>query len=421
MKHKNSIIFFIFTIIISFTIISLSILCIKQTYREKELEYSIAQSEYVNLFYLYGVPNHKSIKNLYTEENLLNKLERFNKELNNLENGEFIEIKDTFIQLKGLFNYDYNYIYGYDSTSDNKEFTQEYINQQLIVNGNRDFYSNVKSIRIGEKAYNKLISSTSITEGRYFNSDDFIINNTPLKLNVILGYKYNSIFNLNDEFTALYMGEEINFKVIGFLKEGTTINIDPKTKANLDYYIIFPSFNLNLPLFINNQELNEFAISHYLEKNYGNIIPNNRTDIRAIINTINNLINSIDLDYKCFPNSSASVDFDVFSDLFSNPQIVILFLIVTVILTLFMSFIERKYYKSIHSQRKKTIYFNIFIIFIIGYISAAIIYYLFNKNNVSIYMFIDALKITFLIITIIFLNITFILKYILNKLLEKQI
>ncbi|MBR6836362.1 MAG: hypothetical protein IKM72_10240 [Oscillospiraceae bacterium] len=121
-----------------------------------------------------------------------------------------------------------------------------------ITNNQGDTYtiSSVKAIFLDDNTFE--LFNINLLNGRKFEDEEYEIsdedNNT---LPVILGYDYNSIYNIGDYIEAdtfTFNGQGI-FLVVGILAKDTIINLESDNKLNLNRYMILPaksSKNINL-------------------------------------------------------------------------------------------------------------------------------------------------------------------------------
>ena len=77
--------------------------------------------------------------------------------------------------------------------------------------------------------------------GRLLNGKDYQLAGETVP--VLLGYEYRNLFQLGDQFSAVYLYNVYTFEVVGFLEKGAKI-YNPAHMIYLDKYIIMPSFNV---------------------------------------------------------------------------------------------------------------------------------------------------------------------------------
>ena len=202
---------------------------------------------------LYDIDNNQTISSLFKEEDSLERLKEMNADLNKYFG--YIEVYQQFLEVYDFYDKDPKFSYGYESG-------YYIINEEI----NNHYVTAIKTVQINEEAINQCRLSQAIDSGRIFIAEDFRYHET---VPVLLGIEYKGIYNINDKFTANYLGHDFNFKVIGFLKQDTTIDIYNTDAKNIDRSIVMPFFSCkSMP---NNSSNTEFQKKYYGQKNCGYI------------------------------------------------------------------------------------------------------------------------------------------------------
>lgn len=100
----------------------------------------------------------------------------------------------------------------------------------------------LKTVLLDENSYTYF--DEHISEGRNFQSSDFILENSTDSISVILGDKYKDIYKIGDTFSLQLIAKIMNFKVIGFYKQNSNFSTDVGALNNIvfDDKIIIPYF-----------------------------------------------------------------------------------------------------------------------------------------------------------------------------------
>ena len=185
--------------------------------------------------------NNYSIWDFLKEDNALNIMNDTYQSITSDNTLDYYEYSDQTLEFIGEYTGDLSLVDGYD---------ESFINQPI------DNYTltPLKSLQLSEKMMKKFNLDDMISSGRFFTSDEFVLVKD-LSIPVLVGEKYKGLFNLNDTFNAHYLSDgNVKCEVIGFIKEDAKINIVNDT-FDLNNYIVFPSFNLNLENMGNNEDL----------------------------------------------------------------------------------------------------------------------------------------------------------------------
>lgn len=265
----------------------------------------------------------------------------------------------------------------------------------------------IKSIQINRQAFD--FFKIDVSDGVSFSQDDFKFNDNFIP--VILGNSYKDIYKIGDILPIEYYLTKFNAKVIGFAKSDSKVLLNRNMEEYLDRYMIIPQIDFDNPT---NKTEYEFQKIVYLVRSNGYICVNNTTE------NIQNMM----LDIKLI---SEKTGFDKYLFIGYNPHLnqynnllsiikenqnliktilslITIFSIFILILVILLQNKRRHSYFAIHYMQGSTLpqiilqqYLEIFIIFILAYITYFII-----LNNI---FFIGNSKIhIILFLFIIFLN-----------------
>lgn len=218
-------------------------------------------------------------------------------------NSETVESNDLVHNLKKIneiFHEEFSFIelgtqslYFIGTYTGEKEFTVEtqnglsQINQKAIsYSGDTIITTPLKTTLVGRSLCSNL--NAAIIEGRCFIDTDFLISEPEQEINVLLGYKYKSIYDVGDVLNLNLLEKDVTLNVIGFLDEGVSINTTTvmvqksPTEINLDWAIILPFYDILYEPSNQNELL--YQTRFYLQKNCGYIMaePNHEALLQDI-------------------------------------------------------------------------------------------------------------------------------------------
>ena len=243
-----------------------------------------SQTNYYLIKNMYGVDSNPQPSDFFAENDSLERLKDFNKELHN--NFDYIEIYFQPLYVIGKYNNGVNFVY---------DENPELVNQEVEINKYGNTYvTPIKSVQLD----NKINLSSYIDTGKWFSAADYDIADEQQEISIVLGHGYNDIYKLNDIITLNLHEKDVKFKVIGFLNEGSTIR-EGHINAELDEYIVLPSFSTNyIP---ETEDESKYQKILYLEKNTGLI--SNVADYSAIKDEIQNIADKYSLLYTVDENA----------------------------------------------------------------------------------------------------------------------
>ncbi len=243
-----------------------------------------SQPNYYLIKNMYGVDSNPQPSEFFSENDSLERLKNFNKDLHN--NYKYTEIYFQPLYVIGKYNNGVNFVYDENS---------ELVNQEVEISKYGNTYvTPIKSVQLD----NKINLSSYIDTGKWFSAADYEIADEQQEISIILGHDYKDIYKLNDIITLNLHEKDVKFKVIGFLNEGSTIR-EGHINAELDEYIILPSFSTNyIP---KTEDESKYQKILYLEKNTGLI--SNVADYSVIKDEIQNIADKYSLLYTVDENA----------------------------------------------------------------------------------------------------------------------
>lgn len=288
------------------------------------------KSIYMRISDVYGTENQKSLSDFFSEKDALQRMKNLNKFMN--ENFDYIEYDIQNLLIKKDFQYKEEFRVDYDTS---------------FYGENDEFGISLKSIQVGEKAYDIFELEKQLDKGNGFTSDNFVFtdqNNIP----VILGYDYIDLVNIGDNLMFEYLFKDISVTVVGFLQKDAFISLNDNI-VFVDQYIILPSLNLeDTPVNLEDKQFQELL---YSTKNWGYIKINDGDDYYNYKNKIDNICKELDLKY--IANESYVTDYirNISNTMNSSKGI---FLIASIILLFAMSTIFVFVHIWNYNKNKKT-------------------------------------------------------------------
>lgn len=213
-----------------------------------------------------------SIWDFLKEDNSLNILNDTYQSLISDSSLDYYEYSDQVLEFIGKYKGDISLVDGDDKSSINQNIDNNYITP-------------LKSVQLSEKMMEKFNLDDMLSSGRFFTSDEFLLDKD-LSIPVLVGEKYKSIFKLNDTFDAFYLSDgRVKCKIIGFIKPNVKLDI-ANSEFNLNNYIVFPFFNLDLQRVGNNGDFYKTLLMFKCE---GYLHFNNNEEKIQIINKLENI------------------------------------------------------------------------------------------------------------------------------------
>lgn len=199
-----------------------------------------------------------SLSKLYAEENIFDRLQGFNQELN--ENENYYEISFQALQSLEYYNSDDNFVKVYNRKGDKIK------NQEIEIKGIKHYVTSLNTIQVNRNFNNIFI--TALGKGDAFTDEDFTLNSLN-NIPILLGSNYRNDFSIGDILKLNYLGIDLTFKIKGFLAPNITLEKN-KEIFSLDNYICIPNFH-----FVSTSKITEeseyfiFLMRYYLQKNRG--------------------------------------------------------------------------------------------------------------------------------------------------------
>lgn len=410
------IIFNIIKILFSYLLITIVFNNVRATYRTNVMKNTIINTNYIKIYDTYGTPGNQPYSEFISNEDSLGKLNYLYENLLHENNFTFYEINNNLIQIEGNYTNGYDFID--DSDSLDKNSLNEFINQELVIDNKLSTFTNIKNMLIGKQTFANLKLANSIYLGRALISSDYTLKNRDEIINVNLGYRYKDIYDVGDEFTALYLGERLHFRVVGIFQEDSVINLGNKV-IYLDYSVIMPFFNTDI-YNVKKDDLSFFT-KHYTYKIWGYLSVDDIETITDIINQFNSLAAQSGLNFYGEPLGASYSETDLLSASSINKELLIFSSLIISIACFIICFIFCRNFNrnmktySIHllngatlKSIKTSIYVKMFLQFILCYVFSISMFYIINRKFISVNMFVVSSNVA-LIIELIFYFFSFLI------------
>lgn len=427
MFRRNNIFYYILfniiKILFSYLLITIVFHNVRDAYRINVMKNTIINTNFIKIYDAYGAPGNQSYSEFISKEGSLGKLNFL------YENGfSFFEINNNLIQIEGKYTNGYDFIDDSDSLDENsldENSLNEFINQELMIDNKLSTFTNIKNMLIGEQTFAKLNLANSIYLGRALKASDYTLKNKDEIINVNPGYRYKDIYDVGDEFTALYLGERLHFRIVGILQEDSVINLGNKD-IYLDHSVIMPFFNTDI-YNVKKDDLSFFT-KHYTYKIWGYLYVDDIETITDTISRFNSLAAQSDLKFYGEPFGASYPETDLLSASSINKELFFFSGLLISVACSAICFIFCRNFKrniktySIHllngatlKNIKKTIYAKMFLQFMLCFVFSIAMYYIINRKSISVDMFLTSSSVA-LIIELIFCFLTFqITNFYINK------
>lgn len=199
----------------------------------------------------YDMEGNLTLKDFYEQPGCIQKLHTFHKLLQ--ENFEYMEFYEQPVQAMEYLDNPMDFVQSNDAEMANQSATDE--------NGKEIYVTTLKTIEIGQTLNQQL--EGVISDGRCFNSQDFIYQNNH-SLPVILGSGYQELYRIGDILDLYYISDTFHFEVVGFFPPEYSLQLN-NVSYNLNHFICLPFFDIED---IESCDLDkEFLLSYYIEKN----------------------------------------------------------------------------------------------------------------------------------------------------------
>ena len=111
-----------------------------------------------------------------------------------------------------------------------------YYNSETFIEKNFSTNINVKALQLNQKAFS--FYNIVVDTGQDIPWNNILYNDT--KIPILLGSDYRNYYHLGDTIHGNYYSKNMDFKVIGFLKDNCSIKYKNITDVNLDTYMVIP-------------------------------------------------------------------------------------------------------------------------------------------------------------------------------------
>lgn len=237
------------------------------------------KKQYFQLVDIEDLHDRSYISNLYSQSDLMTRLDKFNQELRNNNNFIFIEFSPVQIE----------FIEEPNNPTDLEE-NQTSIDQTTANNDKDIVVTPVEGIMLDQTALD--LYSLATSDGELFSDEDFV--QTDNKLPLLLGSDFQDYYSIGDTIPLLHYGEEWVGVVKGFLKENEQITQDTMI-YHLDNYVLCPSFESTT--LITGFDDNYQKRMHH-SKIQGYVILNNKEEYKKAKKEIKALSKKYNLSYQ---------------------------------------------------------------------------------------------------------------------------
>ena len=214
----------------------------------------------------HGNPDYSDV---FPSDDSLERYKAFNSELK--EKFMFYELHTQSLDYIGYYDGDVKFTRTYDMEVDTT-------NQIGIDDDGDEFIvTALKTIMIGKNVYPGF--NDRVLKGRNFTDVDFAIHEKDQTVNIILGYEYFEMYDLDDIIPLYLYTKRIDFRVIGFFEDDTSIRMQiQEPKYEFNRAIIVPLFDILYAPSDAAEDL--YQKRYYSAKSQGYIeVPDNATSI----------------------------------------------------------------------------------------------------------------------------------------------
>ena len=215
-----------------------------------------------NIFF-FTHDNISGIDDIYSSDEVLRNL----KKLNTIFNSNFIFYEMSFQPLYFIGSYTADSRFCVASNDGTSPINQKGID----ANGNEITVTPIRTVRVGKNWID--ILEDCVLYGHNFTETDFLVKKPDQVINVLLGYNYTDYYQIGDTFKLSLLEKEINFRVIGFLRQGITLEkteimIDSEAEiVELDWSIVLPFYSISYDAVDSIDR--SYQIRYYIQKNSG--------------------------------------------------------------------------------------------------------------------------------------------------------
>ncbi|MCR5777720.1 MAG: hypothetical protein K6G84_09950 [Lachnospiraceae bacterium] len=191
------------------------------------------------------------------------------------ESLPFDYIRKEYNQLHDILSSNFNYYEKYNQPLENHSKDKLFFN--LETDTIEAGCKSVKAVQLGSK----LTSMMELYSGSNFTKQDFIYDDKN-RISVILGYNYKNFYNIGDCFECDYLYNHYNFRIVGFLKKDSFLELDDN--LCLDDYIVMPFFEI-----LKKRELTSEEKIHYANYDSG-IVAIQKDDFGIKLKLLKNIL-----------------------------------------------------------------------------------------------------------------------------------
>lgn len=219
-----------------------------------------------NLYFLtYDQLKSNYSTDIYTSSSTLESLKILNSSLHS--QFDFYELSTQPVYYIGEYSGDSKFC-------DLPEGNTALINQKGIdASGNPITVTPLRTVLLG-KDFSTYLDGM-LSEGKNFDASDYVVHNPNQNINIIMGQEYKELYSIGDTIQLSLLEKTINFNVLGFLEENSSIYTkvimtqQTPSEILLDNAIIIPYYDIN---YLPSDYIEQVYQSRfYLQKNSGYI------------------------------------------------------------------------------------------------------------------------------------------------------
>lgn len=241
------------------------------------------QNDNINTLYFrvtdtYGKEGQQSLSDFFSESDSLERMIQFCDSMNRIY--DFVEFDKQALMLRDELNY-------------KDEFRADFGTGSFGVND--DIGISLKSVQIGETAYNMLALENQIYKGDGFKDESYIYDGKKA-IDAIVGDGYSDILKIGDFITVNYLSKDIKIEVKGFFQKNASVVINNEP-IFLNTYIAIPFVDISTDFEFVVDNDDKFQKILYSLKAWGYIRADNGANYYDYRNKVDEISRELDLKY----------------------------------------------------------------------------------------------------------------------------
>lgn len=241
------------------------------------------QNDNINTLYFrvtdtYGKEGQQSLSDFFSESDSLERMIQFCDSMNRIY--DFVEFDKQALLLRDELNY-------------KDEFRADFGTGSFGVND--DIGISLKSVQIGETAYNMLALENQIYKGDGFKDESYIYDGKKA-IDAIVGDGYSDILKIGDFITVNYLSKDIKIEVKGFFQKNASVVINNEP-IFLNTYIAIPFVDISTDFEFVVDNDDKFQKILYSLKAWGYIRADNGANYYDYRNKVDEISRELDLKY----------------------------------------------------------------------------------------------------------------------------